>query len=75
MKKDLECLKAENSERPCKEFNAKAPKTYEIKRINQLRSVKAKGLKRGFKKGILENDFNNVTPNEKSLRLTQKQIK
>ena len=47
MKKDLECLKVENSERPCKEFNANAPKTYE-KKINQLRSAKAKGLKRGF---------------------------
>ena len=36
------CLKFENGECPCKEFNAKAPKTYEERRINQLRSVKAK---------------------------------
>ena len=71
----MECLKVENSERLCKEFNAKAPKTYEIKRMNQLRSAKAEGLKRGFKKGIWEHDFKNVTANKKSLRLTQKQIK
>ena len=42
------CLKFENSEFPCKEFNANTPKTYEEKRINQLKSIKAKGLKRGF---------------------------
>ena len=44
------CLKFENGECPCKECNAKAPETYEEKGINQLKSVKAKGLKRGFKK-------------------------
>ena len=69
------CLKFENGECPCKEFNAKAPKTYEEKRINQLRSVKAKGLKRGFKKEISDNDFKNVTLYENPLRLTQNQIK
>ena len=69
------CLKFENGECPCKEFNAKAPKTYEEKRINQLRSVKAKEFKRGFKKEILKNDFKNVSLNEKPLRLNQKQIK
>ena len=42
----LGCLKFENGECPCKEFNPNAPKTYEEKRINQLRSVNAKGLKR-----------------------------
>ena len=45
-------LKFENGGCPCQEFNAKAPKTYEEKQINQLKSVKAKGLKRGFKKII-----------------------
>ena len=69
------CLKFENGECLCKEINAKAPKTYQEKRINQLRSVKAKGLKRGFKKEILKNDFKNVSFNEKPLRLNQKQIK
>ena len=69
------CLKFGNAECPCKEFNAKAPKTYEEKRINQLQSVKAKGLKRGFTKTISENDFKNVTLNEKPLRITEKQIK
>ena len=39
-------LKFKNGEFPCKEFNANVPKTYEEKRINQLRSVNAKGLKR-----------------------------
>ena len=69
------CLKFENGQCPCKEFNAKPPKTYQEKRINQLRSVKSKGLKRGFKKEILENGFKDVTLYEKPLRLTQKQIK
>ena len=68
-------LKFENGESLCKEINAKAPKTYEEKRINQLRSVKAKEFKRGFKKEILKNDFKNVSLNEKPLRLNQKQIK
>ena len=68
-------LKFENGECPCKEFNAEAPKTYEEKRINQLRLVKAKGLKREFKKEILENDFKNVTLYKNPFRLTQKQIK
>ena len=40
-----------------------------------MRSVKAKGLKRGFKKYILENGFKNVTLYEEPFRLTQKQIK
>ena len=39
-------LKFENGECPCREYNAKASKTYEEKRINHLRSVKAKELKR-----------------------------
>ena len=69
------CLKFENGECPCKEFNAKAPKTYEERRINQLTSVKVKGLKRGFKKEISDNDFKNVTLYENPLRLTQNQIK
>ena len=69
------CSKFENGECPCKKFNAKAPKTYEERRINQLRSVKAKGLKRGFKKEISDNDFKNVTLYENPLRLTQDQIK
>ena len=43
-------LICENGECSCIEYNAKAPKTYEEKRINQLRSVKAKGLKTGIKK-------------------------
>ena len=45
-KKCFGCLKLENSEFLCKGFNAKAPKTCEEKRINQFRSVKAKGLKK-----------------------------
>ena len=38
-------LKFENGEWPCFEFNSKAAKTYEDKRINQLRSIKAKRIK------------------------------
>ena len=68
------CLKFENSQCPTKEFNAKAAKTYEEKRINQLRSVKVKGLKKGFKNNISDNDFKNVTLDEKPLRATQKQM-
>ena len=45
------------------------------KRINQLRSVKAKGLKKGFKNNILKNDLKDVTLYEKPLKLIQKQIK
>ena len=45
------------------------------KRINQLRSIKAKWLKRGFKQIILDDDFKSVTPNEKPRSLTEKQIK
>ena len=55
------CLKFENGECPSLEFNSKAAKTYEEKRINQLRLVKIKGLKKGFKNNILKNDFKNVT--------------
>ena len=44
-------------------------------KINQLRLVKAKGLKKGFKNNILENDFKDKSRYEKPLRLTQKQIK
>ena len=69
------CLKFENGECPCFEWNTKATKTYEGKRINHVRLIKAKGLKKGFKNGILENDFKDVTLCEKSLRLTQKQTK
>ena len=54
------CLKFQNGECLCKEFNSKAPETYEEKRINQLKSVKAKELKKGCKKDVLENDFKNV---------------
>ena len=54
------CLKFENGQCPTKEFNSKAAQTYEEKRINQLRSVKAKGLKRGFKINISDNNFKNV---------------
>ena len=43
------CMKFENGECPCLEFNSKAAKTYEEKRINQLRLVKPKGLKRNLK--------------------------
>ena len=43
------CLKFENGECPRLEFNSKAAKTYEEKRINQLRSVKIKGLKKDLK--------------------------
>ena len=53
-------MKFENGQCPTKEFNSKAAKTYEEKRINQLRSVKAKGLKRGFKINISDNNFKNV---------------
>ena len=71
----LLCLKFESDECPCKEYNAKAPKTYEEKWINQLRSIKAKWLKRRFKQNLLDDDFKSITLNEKSRRLTQKQIK
>ena len=50
-------LKCENGECTCLEFSSKPAETYEEKRINQLRSIKAKGLKRGFKDNILDNDF------------------
>ena len=50
MKNVLGCLKFKNGECPCKEFHANAPKTNEEKGINQLTSVKAKGIKRGFTK-------------------------
>ena len=43
-KKCSGCSKFENGECPCKEYNPKAPKTYEEKRINQIKLVKAKGL-------------------------------
>ena len=43
------CMKFENGECPCLEFNSTAAKTYEEKRINQLRLVKPKGLKRNLK--------------------------
>ena len=65
------CLKFENSEYPRKEFNAKAPKTFEEKGINELKSVKAKGLKRAFKKYISDNEFKSVTLYEKPLRIIQ----
>ena len=68
-------LKFENGECARKEFNAKAPKTFEEKRSNQLKSVKAKGLKRGFKKYNSDSNFKSVTLYEKSLRIIQKQIK
>ena len=64
------CLKFENGECPCFDWNTKATKTYEGKRINQVRSIKAKGLKKRFKNDILENDLKDVTLYEKSLRLT-----
>ena len=48
-----------------------APKTFEEKRINQLKSVKAKGLKRGFKKYMSDNEFKSVTLYEKPLRIIQ----
>ena len=67
--------KFENGECPCKEHNFKAPKTYEEKRINQKKLVKAKGLKRGFKKNMSDDAFKNATLYEKPFRLTQKQIK
>ena len=68
-------MKFENGECPCFEFNSKAAKTYEEKQINQLRSIQAKGLKRGFKNNISEDHFKNVTLDEKPFRVTEKQIK
>ena len=68
-------LKFENGEWPSFEFNAKTVKRCKEKRINQYRSVKAKGLKKGFKNNRLENDFKDTTLYEKPLRTTQKQIK
>ena len=62
-------LKFENGQCPCFEFNSKAAKTYEEKRINQLR---AKWIKKGFKNNILDNYFKNVTLDEKPLRVSQK---
>ena len=49
-KKGFVCLKFENGDCPCEEYNSKSPKTYEGKRINQIKSIKEKGLKKGFKK-------------------------
>ena len=40
--KIFESLRFENGECPCQEYNTKAPKTYEEKLINQIKSVKAK---------------------------------
>ena len=68
-------MKCENGECTCLEFSSKPAETYEEKRINQLRSIKAKALKRGFKDNILDNDFKNVSLDKKPLRVTQKQIK
>ena len=62
-------LKFENGQCPCFEFNSKAAKTYEEKRINQLRT---KRIKKGFKNNILDNYFKNVTLDEKPLRVSQK---
>ena len=69
------CLKLENRECLCIEFNSKAAKTYEEKRMSQARSIKAKEIKKGFKNNILESDFKDVTLYKKPLRLAQKQIK
>ena len=60
------CLKFGNGECPCDEYNSKAPKTYEEKRINQTKLVKAKGLKRGFKNNTLDDAIKNATLYEKS---------
>ena len=68
-------MKFENGVYSCLEFNSKAAKTYEEKRINKLRSIKANRLKRGFKNNISDDDFKNLTLDEKPLRITQKQIK
>ena len=66
-------LKLESGECPCLEFNSKAAETYEEKRINQLRPIKAKGLKRAFKNNISDNNRKNVSLDEKPLRVTQKE--
>ena len=66
------CLEFENGECLCIEFNSKAAKTYEEKRMNQARSIKATVLKKGFKNNILENDFEDVSLYEKPPRSTQK---
>ena len=68
-------LKFENGECRCFEFNAQAAKTYEEKRINQYRSVQAKGLKKRFKNNILQNDLKDTTLYVKPVRITEKQIK
>ena len=40
-KKCSGCSKFENGECPCKEYNPKAPKTYQEKRNNQMKLVKS----------------------------------
>ena len=47
-KKRFGCLKFENGDCPCEEYNSKVPKTYKEKWINQIKSIKEKGLKQGF---------------------------
>ena len=46
-----------------------------MKKNKLIKSIKAKGLKRGFKKNVSDDAFKNATLYEKPLRLTQKQIK
>ena len=68
-KKCLGLLKFQNGECPCKEFNARAPKTSEEKRTNQVTNTKAKGLKKGYENKIPKDDFKNVALYEKPLRI------
>lgn len=72
--KCLGLLKFENGGCPCKEFNARAPKTSEEKRINQVTNTKAKGLKKGYENKISKDDFKNVAFYEKPLRISKKII-
>ena len=60
------CLEFGNGECLCDEYNSKATKTYEEKRINQTKLVKAKGLKRGFKNNTLDDAIKNATLYEKT---------
>lgn len=60
--------KFENNEDPMKAFIAKASKTYSEIYANSY-EIKAKGLKKGFKKDITIEDFNNTSINEKTQQM------
>ena len=68
-------LEFENGENPAKEFDAKAPKTYEDIFSNKKIYSKSKRLKKGYKKNINLDDFEMATMSQIPIKVTQKQIK